>query len=104
MRLSSAIRIGSRLRPQAFGHLISERGSDAFGAAAEASGCRLEDIELTWFDFYRKFPIIFKNCSTCPVCSINATVGKLIAHLNDDHRWTRECIADWVETIEAQES
>jgi len=31
--------------------------------------------------------------------------GELIAvvwHLNDQHEWTREQIADWVETIEAQ--
>jgi hypothetical protein len=26
-----------------------------------------------------------------------------VTHLNDDHRWTREQIADWVATIEQAE-
>ena len=27
----------------------------------------------------------------------------LITHLNDDHKWTREAIADWVEGIEREQ-
>lgn len=30
-------------------------------------------------------------------------VGDLIRNLNDKHKWTREAIADWVATIEAQQ-
>jgi len=26
-------------------------------------------------------------------------VFRQIAHLNDDHRWTRHAIADWLESI-----
>lgn len=29
-------------------------------------------------------------------------VGFVIAHLNNEHRWTRERIADWVESVEKQ--
>jgi hypothetical protein len=37
----------------------------------------------------------------CPACG---KVGAechltLLAHLNDDHRWTRERIADWLDTL-----
>jgi hypothetical protein len=37
---------------------------------------------------------------TCPDCTKADYVFRVIAHLNDDHRWTRERIADFVETIE----
>jgi hypothetical protein len=40
----------------------------------------------------------------CPVCSKEdaLTISRMIPHLNDHHRWTRERIADWVETIERE--
>ncbi len=28
----------------------------------------------------------------------------MVIHLNDDHRWTREQIADWVATVEPSET
>ena len=42
----------------------------------------------------------------CPVpyCPARKTTGNMIAHLNDGHHWTREHIADWVETIERAEA
>jgi hypothetical protein len=36
------------------------------------------------------------------VCEQLDVVGRIIPHLNDDHRWTRERIADWVESIERE--
>lgn len=40
----------------------------------------------------------------CPECrnAHSDKVDDIIPHLNDQFRWTRERIADWVETIEAQ--
>lgn len=38
-------------------------------------------------------------------CSVAWEVGRLvdvIIHLNDNHRWTREAIADWLDTLPAQ--
>jgi len=42
----------------------------------------------------------------CPVCGKGDDGGgvgphclALLAHLNDDHRWTRERIADWLDTL-----
>ncbi len=36
-------------------------------------------------------------------CATGATLAVLITHVNDIHRWTRERIADWVESLEARE-
>lgn len=37
--------------------------------------------------------------SPCPVMA-HGVMHSIVAHLNDDHRWTREQIADWVESVE----
>lgn len=36
----------------------------------------------------------------CPSCDKRAQVFRLIPHLNDDHRYTREVIASFVEAVE----
>jgi hypothetical protein len=33
----------------------------------------------------------------CPACREIGLLTWLIQHLNDDHRWSREQIADWLE-------
>lgn len=37
----------------------------------------------------------------CPSrdCEKSGPIRSMIMHLNDDHRWTRESIADWLENI-----
>lgn len=44
--------------------------------------------------------------SSCPVTGCwlrsNNQLDAVIPHLNDVHRWFRERIAEWVETIEAK--
>jgi hypothetical protein len=50
-----------------------------------------------------KYSILNKN-SKCPVgkkpnCGGSPTVMNLIIHLNDEHKWTREQVADWVDTL-----
>jgi hypothetical protein len=39
---------------------------------------------------------------TCPVCNLKSrvTISELIIHLNDLHGWSREKIADWLETLD----
>lgn len=101
MRLSEAIRLGSMMKPQAFGNFYGpERESScALGAAFDACGMEVFGPD-TKFDgpfgleyFEDEYEII-----ACPVCGI--AEWPTIGHLNDFHRWTREAIADWVETIE----
>ena len=107
MKLSEAIRLGAMLRPQAFGDYTDGVGTCAIGAACEAYGVPLNaDTELLpWSELLEATDV-----ATCPVCGVSGPFESdeafygLIPHLNDDHRWAREAIADWVETIErAQE-
>lgn len=110
MKLSEAIRLGSMMKPQGFYRLFDHRGHTcAMGAACEAIGVDLQEmfalsvhvgsakimnkyIESGWGELIRQQ-------APCPECGF--IDGYLpITHLNDTHRWTREAIADWVETIE----
>lgn len=36
---------------------------------------------------------------TCPACIRLNPVSTQVQHLNDEHEWTREAIADWLETL-----
>lgn len=94
MKLSEAMRLGAMLHPQHFyaAWMLDDRqeilATCALGAA-NVAGYEDDGFAL-W-------------AATCPVCANLApwhNVSSIIAHLNDDHRWTRETIADWVETIE----
>jgi hypothetical protein len=47
---------------------------------------------------------VVSRLAMCPLCQTNGItnrdVGRVIAHLNDVHKWSRECIAHWVRSIE----
>lgn len=109
MRLSEAIRLGAMLRPQGTKSdsmlwWLDDRRTCALGAALHAQGLReIEGIYAfhlirmahPWLDVIKPY---------CPNCSIQHLAYEIIYHLNDGHQWTRERIADWVETIEPVES
>lgn len=100
MRLSEAMRLGAMLRPQITGRLLSRWGSCALGAARQAAGVPTrETVSHPWVWTHT-------TLSHCPACRFSTGyqdfVEQLIKHLNDTHRWTRERIADWVESIEPQ--
>ena len=103
MRLSDAIRLGSMLRPQAFGEFFNGGGSCALGAASEAAGLRLT-TSGPYADLADVFPILNSQSDcVCHVCQSHCIeLGFVVTHLNDDHRWTRQQIADWVATVEPQ--
>lgn len=90
--LAEAIREGCRMRPvQCFGELIDGPYSAcAIGAALSALGS-FEQI----IDQPRGEDIV------CPACATPSPEFGLtpIAHLNDDHEWKRERIADWLDTL-----
>jgi hypothetical protein len=60
----------------------------ALGAAIKA-GYKIDDKETEAM-----------TLTVCPVCHERFTWYGTIAHINDDHGWTREKIADWVEGTE----
>lgn len=45
------------------------------------------------------FPML-TSVTTCPVCDEINFVSLIIICLNDKHLWSRERIADWVQTVE----
>jgi hypothetical protein len=110
VELSEAIRIGAQKRPQGHWDFFTvEDGqvlSCALGAAFE--GIANYDADPAGYrTVYRKLNECFSATldapTQCPVCHFSTVeVRKIIVHLNDTHRWTREAIADWVETIEKQ--
>jgi hypothetical protein len=105
MRLSEAIRLGSMLKPQGFYELWvpsmhTPQSSCALGAAYDAFGYRPgvwpKTIELP-MDVER---LLYER-GVCPACGEHTSVvNRIITHLNDNHRWSREQIANWVEMIE----
>lgn len=95
MKLSEAIRLGAMLGPQGFGG-IDDRSGDgtlcALQAAQKAIG-----LEYDCYDMEEHFPILLLRVW---VRGGNTSIGSAIINLNDKHRWTRERIANWVETFE----
>jgi hypothetical protein len=130
MRLSEAIRLGAMLRPQCRGDLAKTfrtgllglfgpkvTGSCALGAAFEAAECLVERRIVQGSPAIRgsttngehianvvKIPAewyaIMYSSISCPECSTVEVGFRLIPHLNDDHDWTRERIADFVQAFE----
>jgi hypothetical protein len=100
MKLSEAIRLGSLLKPQAFGNMWVGSGSCAFGAALDALGI----TKSTFTTVADTWPWL-KAPMNCPACGEpTERIARIIStHLNDAHRWTREKIAAWVATVEPQE-
>lgn len=107
MILSEAIRLGSMLHPQAFGKLWCERRDGLFGPYIRESTCALgAAFEAVGGYEARDFTpwSLFSVSAACPQCGVEATVSNQITHLNDDHRWTRERIADFIEELEQQQN
>jgi hypothetical protein len=104
--LAEFIRDGSKRRPdQAFGdYYQGESASCALGAAYEAMYRLPRKVEgqhptrdLDWF-----FDCL-DTIKPCPEhgCRKRIYLAALIVHLNDDHRWSREQIARWLEGAQA---
>jgi hypothetical protein len=99
--LAAFIRSGTLRRPvQAIGHYFEgTRASCALGAAYEGmyrlptdAGKANPSRDLEWF-----FSCL-DTVKRCPeeTCKKKLFLAALIVHLNDDHLWSRERIADWV--------
>lgn len=108
MKLSEAILLGSTLNPQGF-CADPAVGDCALWSAARSVGIgAYPDDEGRHPDYgllRDRFPVLNTPDVGCPVCGfIEQNLGFIVWHLNDSHRWTRERIADWIETIEDRQS
>jgi hypothetical protein len=108
MRLSDAILRGSRLGEQMFGEVSDDEwNSCALGAAGLALTELLTGVPTLYNPAYRIFmtwPWLKSDGYECPAgCGQKNIPAAIISHLNDDHRWPRQRIAEWVATIEPKE-
>lgn len=96
MRFSDAIRLGSMACGPARYHTVDPHGNRcALGAALLAVGRK--GVYLEAFDVW---PAITNYMVEHPVTGRRMAVLSAVRELNDFHKWSREAIADWVETIE----
>lgn len=114
LRLSEAIRLGAMAVPEVHGPAY-RRGSDgrvcgvcAIGAAMFAAGL-IPESRRTWLpvshmdpEVSAAFPLLLADV-TNPVTESPSYVRAIVIGLFERHNWTRERIADWVESIEAQQ-
>lgn len=104
--LAQFIRAGAQRRPdQAFGDYYRGRSAScALGAAYEGM-YRLPDNpngtrptkDLEWF-----FDCLEGSIRTCPGgdgCKKSLSLAAILVHLNDDHKWSREEIASWLDGL-----
>lgn len=103
MTLSEAIRLGAMMKPQAF-NSGSDGGSCALRAAHDALG--LSSVMtvsgyavINYSELAHRYPMLH-TVSVCPHCGFDDTTVSLVWHLNDQHHWTRERIADWIDSLE----
>ena len=117
MSLSEDIRLGALLHPQCSAYF--DYGDDgtilaccAMGGAWLARG--YSPCELQSLTYMIAWPITARRV-LCPQCQKSNSLGNIVsAHLGSDRydictgplrvRWTRERIAEWVESIEQQEA
>jgi len=114
MTLADAIRLGSAQHPQAFGGYYEHNGGDvtavcAVGAAMLVWGIfhtrtgklrRPSVVEDHVHEVFAHYDLFKARGSACPQVGCEAFLNTrlcLIAHLNDDHKWSREAIADWLD-------
>lgn len=99
---SEAIREGAKLRPQGTGRLFERNRSCAIGAGIEALGFKdkADGMIVGAMFFSPLYPYLDTTDAACPVCSTVHRLTNQLVHLNDAHYWTRESIADWLESEE----
>jgi hypothetical protein len=100
--LAQAISLGARRRPeQAFGHyFVGHRASCALGAAYEGMYRLPEEAgQILPKRLERLFDCLEGTIRRCPEdgCRKHLILAAMIVHLNDDHLWSRERIAGWIE-------
>lgn len=109
MTLSDAIRLGASLDPQVHGsYWGGGQGTCALGAAGRATG--YDHSEPLTMHLGRLWPELENPLEReCPSCDdplsraclwhVRAGLDTLIVHLNDQHRWTRSRIADYLDSL-----
>ena len=98
--LADYIRAGSTRGPQCFGSYFDEKGgSCALGAVYDAFyHLPRQHGKLIPDHLERLFRCLDEVSKQCPHegCKKRLPLAPMLVHINDDHLWTREQIADWL--------
>lgn len=104
LKPSRFLRLGTMIRPQAKDEWFSDEKGDirscALGAMSEAL---FGDTDVRGDRLYEKFPLLEKENTgfACPVKDLDVrgtSLSHIITALNDRAGWSREKIADWLES------
>lgn len=111
MQLSEAIRLGAVLGKQMIGKFNDgDDNTCAVGAAGLAIGLKYNPMQYVT-EIREAFPLLKQSVQNPVKCDdvscgrphrILNSVGATIIHLNDSHNWSREKIADWVQSVERE--
>jgi len=100
-----AMRAGARLGRKLNGSYIAGNSSCALGAVGLAMGFgdnnSNEDTGIAAARLNKRY---VEKCPGTATCHEGYTVQSTVIHLNDNHRWSRERIADWLETTAAHDA
>jgi hypothetical protein len=108
LTLADAIRAGCTSTTQCSGDYVvteSINGETVFRSAcalgAAAIGLGLQDITPMYLGlaFDGRFPELYAITLACPDCGYDSELWYVITHLNDEHAWTREAIADFIDGL-----
>jgi hypothetical protein len=100
MSLTDAIRLGAAATRQVRGAFYTGGGdvairTCALGAALYAMGRLITRDDLSDVVVYI-FPELHTSAN-CPECRVGDELGDMIVHMNDEHKWTRNQIAAWID-------
>lgn len=96
LKLSAAMRIGARMRPQGYFRLFNAGRTCALGAACDGVGVR-PDYEELENAFPQVYSIRVSNVPGADVPLEEVLLWEAIGFMNDTGS-TREAIADWLES------
>lgn len=106
MKLSEAIRAGAKMRPQSFGRMFGFTEGDAYGSCALGGAFEslcgvphFDEHKMTGF-LTQRFPILDARAEIPTHPGVPCSLRLGIMMLNDNSKWSREAIAEWVETVE----
>lgn len=103
MRLSEAIREGCKYGPQLFGRVLDNNGGSCAIGAAWRAVCREPLLDFSpGIEFWNQHKGILDYKVVHPVTGYTFDLISVIISLNTEreYRWSREAIAELVETVE----
>lgn len=101
IKLSQAMRLGAMTTEQMFGRPWNEDQSKACAIGAAYLGLGAPDgiVSSYSYDYVSRFGNGKSYRTPCLHDYAGNTLTGVIWHLNDDHKWPREKIAEWLEGL-----